>query len=54
VFKAMCEAGPRPRVVMVEHDARYVEVAQIAEAANYRQVHLNGTNVILEWTGVRE
>ncbi len=54
LFKAMCDLGPRPRVVVLEHDSRYVEVAQIAEAANYQQVHLNGTNVILRWTGERE
>ncbi len=54
LFKAMCDLGPRPRVVVLEHDSRYVEVAQIAESANYQQIHLNGTNVILRWTGERE
>ncbi len=54
LFHEMMQRGPRPRVVVVEHDARHVEVAQIAEAANYKQIHLNGTNVILEWTGRKE
>ena len=51
LFNEMIKCGPRPRVVIVEHDARHVELAHIAEAAHYRQVHLNGTNAILEWTG---
>lgn len=54
LFREMCNLGPRPRCVVVEHDERYVELAQIAEAANYQQVHLNGTNVVLRWTGKRE
>ncbi len=54
VMQAMFDLGPRPRVICVEHDGRIVEAAQMAEAANYRQVHLNGTNVIYEWTGARE
>lgn len=53
LFAEMMRVGPRPRVVILEHNARHVELAQIAEAANYRQVHLNGTNVILEWQGPR-
>ncbi len=54
LMKAMLELGPRPRVICVEHDGRIVEAMQIAEAANYRQAHLNQTNVIYEWTGARE
>lgn len=51
LFCEMLKHGPRPRVVILEHDARHVEIAQMAEAANYRQAHLNGTNVVLEWQG---
>lgn len=54
VFAEIVRAGPRPRCIVVEHDSRYVEVAGIAEKAHYRQVHLNGTNCVLEWTGKRE
>jgi len=53
LFAEMLRAGPRPRVVVVEHDSRLVELAQYAEQANYRQIHLNGTNVVLEWTSGR-
>jgi FkbM family methyltransferase len=49
LFTEILRCGVRPRVVIVEHDSRHVELAQIAEAAYYRQVHLNGTNAILEW-----
>ncbi len=51
VFAEMCRIGPRPRVVVVEHDNRFVECSQVAEAANYRLVHENGTNRVYEWTG---
>lgn len=51
IFAEMIRIGPRPRCVVVEHDARHVELANIAQAANYQQVHLNGTNVVLRWTG---
>jgi hypothetical protein len=54
VFAEMLNCGPRPRVVILEHDNRLVELAGIAEAAHYRQAHCNGTNVILEWTGAKE
>lgn len=54
VCAEMWRIGPRPRVVVCEHDNRIVELAQYAEAANYRQIHLNGTNVVYEWTGRRE
>lgn len=54
VFAEMLNCGPRPRVVILEHDGRLVEVNQIAEAAHYRQAHVNGTNVIFEWTGRKE
>lgn len=53
IFGEMCRLGPRPRAVVVEHDSRFVEVSQIAEAANYRLVHENGTNRVYEWTGPR-
>lgn len=51
LFAEMLRIGPRPRCVCLEHDNRLVEIAQYAEAAHYRQVHLNGTNVIYEWAG---
>lgn len=54
LFAEMCRLGPRPRCVIVEHDSNFVELAGIAQAANYQQVHLNGTNVVLRWTGGRE
>lgn len=50
LFSELVVAGARPKVVIVEHDNRIVELSGIAEAANYRQAHINGTNVILEWT----
>jgi hypothetical protein len=53
LFVSMLGIGPRPRCVCLEHDNRLVEIAQYAESANYRQVHLNGTNVIYEWQGGR-
>ena len=49
VFAALIATGMRPRCICLEHDGRVVEVAGIAEAASYRQVHLNGTNVVLQW-----
>ncbi len=54
VFAAMCKVGVRPRCVCVEHDSRFVELSQYAEAADYRLVHENGTNRVYQWTGVRE
>lgn len=51
LFCELLNCGPRPRVVIVEHDRRLVEVNGIAERAHYRQAHVNGTNVIFEWTG---
>lgn len=54
LFASMLQTGMRPRVVIVEHDGRAVEVNQIAEAAHYRQECINGTNVIFEWTGAKE
>lgn len=51
IFAEMMRCGPRPKCVVLEHDSRHVEVMQIAEHARYRQVHLNGTNVVLEWGG---
>lgn len=54
VFAEMCRLGPRPLVVIVEHDNRFVECSNIAQAANYRLLHENGTNRVYEWTGKRE
>lgn len=51
LFIEMLRIGPRPRVVMVEHDNRIVELNQYAEAARYQQIHINGTNWIGEWRG---
>ncbi len=53
LFAEMIRCGPRPRVVIVEHDARHVELAQIAASGNYRMVQgfPNGTNAVYEWTG---
>lgn len=53
LFAEMIRIGPRPQVIVLEHDGRYVEVAQIAERSRYQQVHLNGTNVVLKWGGTR-
>lgn len=54
VFKEMLRIGPRPRCVVVEHDSRFVELSQIAEAADYELVHENGTNRVYRWKGTRE
>lgn len=51
VFAAMLKMGPRPKVIMVEHDSRFVELSQHAEAADYRMIHENGTNRIYQWMG---
>jgi FkbM family methyltransferase len=51
LFFEMLRIGPRPRVVILEHDNRIVEIMGQAEPSGYRQVHLNGTNIILEWQG---
>ncbi len=47
VFKRLMELGQRPQCVCVEHDGRIVELFQHAESAGYRQLHLNGTNMVL-------
>ena len=49
VFSAWMQTSNRPRCVCIEHDGNIVELNQIAEGSNYRQVHLNGTNAIFEW-----
>lgn len=49
LFFAMLKGGVRPRVVILEHDNRLVELHAIAQEAGYRQAHLNGTNCVLEW-----
>lgn len=54
LFVEMLNCGPRPRVVILEHDGRLVELARYYEAAHYRLAHVNGTNCILEWTGAKE
>lgn len=54
VFAAMLETGMRPRVVILEHDNRLVEMYPMAEAAAYRVSWMNGTNVMLEWTGAKD
>ena len=54
LFAEMCRVGPHPRCVCVEHDSRFVELSQHAEANNYQLVHENGTNRIYKWTGTRE
>ncbi len=51
IFVEMLRVGPRPSIVVCEHDGRIVELSQYAEQAGYRQIHLNGTNVVLEWNG---
>ncbi len=52
LFAEMLNCGPRPRVVIVEHNDRFVELSGIAAAAHYRlaQNGENGTNRIYEWT----
>jgi FkbM family methyltransferase len=48
LFRDLVQNTPaRPRCVCIEHDSRYVEIAQLAEPSGYRQIHLNGTNVVL-------
>ncbi len=54
LFAEMIRLGPRPRVVCVEHDSRFVELTQFAEKGHYRMVTENGTNRIYVWTGRRE
>ena len=46
VLRAILGTDLRPECICVEHDNRIVEASQAAEAAGYRQVHLNGTNVV--------
>jgi len=46
VFNALMATGSRPNVVCVEHDDRIVEINQNAAAVGYRQLLLNGTNVV--------
>jgi len=53
IFAEMLRVGPRPRVVVCEHDSRFVELSQYAEQGNYRMIHENGTNRIYEWMGPR-
>lgn len=46
VFAAIIRAGCRPRCMCVEHDDRVQESNRYASSAGYRQVLLNGTNVL--------
>lgn len=39
--------GHRPQILMVEHDSRFVELAQAYEKAGYVNIHQNGTNMVL-------
>jgi hypothetical protein len=48
LFAEFLRLGGRPKCFCVEHDGRVVEIVQHAQAAGYRQIHLNGTNVIFE------
>lgn len=59
IWLEMLRCGPRPRCIVLEHDGesipgRYVEIARAMEANHYEQVHLNGTNIVMRWTGRRE
>lgn len=49
LFVEMLRIGPRPRVVVVEHNDRIVEIANHAQNAGYTQVLLNGNNVVYRW-----
>lgn len=46
LFSRYIGLGQRPRCICVEHDDRIVECAQHAQTAGYRQIYLNGTNVV--------
>jgi FkbM family methyltransferase len=46
VFVALLATEALPKCVCVEHDNRIVEATQMAEKRGYKQIHLNGTNVI--------
>ena len=46
VFRALLDSGNRPACICVEHDGRDVEITQWARGAGYRQVLMNGTNVV--------
>lgn len=47
VFKNLMELQVFPHCVCVEHDDRIVELYQHAADNGYRQLHLNGTNMVL-------
>jgi FkbM family methyltransferase len=51
LLRHMCILGPRPRCVVLEHDSRIEELESMKTWAQYREVHFNGTNVVLEWVG---
>ena len=46
LFKRLLKIGVRPRCICVEHNQQIVELAGHAQCAGYRQVYLNGTNVV--------
>jgi FkbM family methyltransferase len=46
IFRRILDLGWGPLCVCVEHDDRIVEANQAAAKHRYRQIHLNGTNVI--------
>jgi FkbM family methyltransferase len=46
VFLALLETALYPSCICVEHDQRIVECSQAAHEKGYRQVCLNGTNVV--------
>lgn len=46
VFRTLLTLGALPRCFCVEHDDRVVEANQLAAGKGYKQIHLNGTNVI--------
>lgn len=46
IFRRILALGWSPMCVCVEHDDRVVEANQAAQKHGYKQIHLNGTNVI--------
>ena len=46
LFHALLATGMRPNCICVEHDGRIVELDSAAKAAGYRQVYMNGENLI--------
>lgn len=48
LFTEFMRLNVKPKCFCVEHDGRIVEIVQHAQTNGYRQIHLNGTNVIFE------